>query len=216
MQSRGRFLWGIALILFGGLLLAYQAGALRPLQMSFPVFLFGIPALMFLLTFVIDRRQWWALIPGCVLAGLTLLVFNGENHLIRDEYAASIFLFSIGLPFLGIFLADRRQWWALIPGGVMTVIAFMPLLGNMELSGEIVGGLFFLGLGGVFALVRLATLPNPHMAWAWWPAGILAAFGLFIVLTGTVASQIFWPIALIVLGLIILARGYWPRPHSGV
>jgi len=52
------------------------------------------------------------------------------------------------------------------------------------------------------------------MAWAWWPAAILGGFGLFIMLMGTVASQYFWPVLLIALGLLILARGYLPRSHS--
>ena len=215
MQSRGRLIWGLALILFGGLLLAQQMGAFGPMQLTFAVFLFGVPAALFLMTFVLDRRQWWALIPGCVLAGLTLVVFNGENHFVRDEYAGGLFLFSIGLPFLLIYILDRRQWWALIPGGVMTVIAMMPVLAINELSGQMVGGIFFLGLGAVFALLRLATLPDPRMAWAWWPAGLLGGFGLFILVTGSVASQIVWPVLLIGLGLLILARGYWPRPHPG-
>ena len=213
MQTRGRLIWGLALVLIGGLLLAQQMGVFGPMQLTFGALLFGVPAALFLLTFFFDRRQWWALIPGCVLAGLALVVLNGENHFIRDEYAGGIFLFSIGVPFLLIYLIDRRQWWALIPGGVMTVLAFMPVLAINELSGQLVGGIFFIGLGGVFALVRLVTLPDPRMAWAWWPAGILAGLGAFIILTGTVASQIFWPVVLIGLGLLVLARGTWPRSH---
>ncbi|MFN8598385.1 MAG: hypothetical protein U0559_19645 [Anaerolineae bacterium] len=52
---------------------------------------------------------------------LTLVVFNEDNRLMTGEQAGGLFLFSIAAPFLLIFLMDRRQWWALIPGGVMTV-----------------------------------------------------------------------------------------------
>lgn len=213
MQTRGRIFWGVALVLFGAVLLAQQMG-LIPFGFNFGMFLFGVPAVLFLMVFVFDRRQWWALIPACVLAGLTLVVFNEDNRLMSGEQAGGLFLFSIAAPFLLIFLMDRRQWWALIPGGIMTVLAFMPMLSVTGMSGEVIGGLFFLGLGAVFALVRLATLNDPRMGWAWWPAAILAIFGAFIMFLGTVASQYFWPVILIALGLFILARGYLPRSHS--
>jgi hypothetical protein len=213
MQSRARMFWGLALIIMGVLFLAERLGVL-PFGLNFGMFLFGVPAALFLLVFVSDRRQGWALIPASVLAGLTFIVFNSEAHLMRDEQAASLFLFSMAAPFLLIYAFDRRQWWALIPGGVMTVIAFMPALGDSNLSGEFVGGMFFLGLAAVFALVRLATPGDPRMAWAWWPAAILGGFGAFIMLMGTVASQFFWPVVLIGLGLLVLARGYLPRSHS--
>ena len=213
MQTRGRIFWGVALMLFGAVLLAQQMG-LIPFGLNFGMFLFGIPALLFLLVFASDRRQWWALIPGCVLTGLTLVVFNEDNRLMSGEQAGGLFLFSIGLPFLLIYLMDRRMWWALIPGGVMTVLAFMPMLSTTGMAGEVIGGLFFVGLAAVFALVRLVTLNDPRMAWAWWPAAILGIFGVFIMLIGTVASQYFWPVMLIALGLFILARGYLPRTHS--
>jgi hypothetical protein len=213
MQSRARMFWGLAFIVMGALFLAERLGVL-PFGLNFGMFLFGVPAVLFLLVFISDRRQWWALIPASVLAGLTFLVFNSESHWLRDEQAAGLFLFSIGVPFLLIYVFDRRQWWALIPGGVMTVIAFMPAVANSNFSGEFIGGLFFLGLAAVFALVRLATLNDPRMAWAWWPAAMLGGFGAFIMLMGTVASQFFWPVVLIGLGLLILARGYLPRSHS--
>lgn len=213
MQSRARMFWGLALIVMGALFLAERLGVL-PFGLNFGMFLFGVPAALFLLVFVSDRRQGWALIPASALAGLTFLVFNSDVHLIADEQAASLFLFSMAAPFLLIFVFDRRQWWALIPGGVMTVIAFTPMLEDSNLSGEFVGGMFFLGLAAVFALVRLATLSDPRMAWAWWPAAILGGFGAFVMLMGTVASQFFWPVALIGLGLLVLARGYLPRSHA--
>lgn len=213
MQSRTRMFWGLALIIMGVLFLAERMGVL-PFGLNFGMFLFGVPAALFLLMFVSDRRQWWALIPASALAGLTFVVFNSEAHLMPDEQAASLFLFSMAAPFLLIFVFNRRQWWALIPGGVMTVIAFMPTFADSGMSGEFVGGVFFLGLAAVFALVRLATLGDPRMAWAWWPAAILGGFGAFILLMGTVASQFFWPVVLIGLGLLVLARGYLPRSHS--
>jgi hypothetical protein len=208
MQSRWTIMWGVALVLIGALLLAEQFGLLGPMQLSFAVFLFGIPAVMFLLTFAFDRRQWWALIPGCVLLGLAAVVFNEANHYASSMVSGAIFLFSVGVPFWLIYVI-KRWWWALIPGGVMTVLAIMPIIANDFLPGQVIGGIFFLGLAAVFALVRLATLPNPDMGWAWWPAGILAIFGALTLLLGTASiAQYIWPIVLIVLGAWLLLRNF--------
>jgi hypothetical protein len=213
MRTRWTIMWGVALVLFGAVLLAQQLGLLGPTQLSFAMFLFGVPALLFLLTFAFDRRQWWALIPGFVLLGLTLVVFNEQNHFLTSNQSGALFLFSIGLPFLLIFFVDRRMWWALMPGGVMTVIAIMPLLAD-TVAGQVTGGIFFLGLAAVFALLRLATLSNPSTGWAWWPAAGLAIFGVIVLVLGGPAAQYVWPVLLIALGLWILVRGYWPRPRS--
>ncbi len=213
MQTRWTIMWGVALVLIGALLLGQQLNLFGPMQLSFAVFLFGIPALMFLLTYISDRRQWWALIPGCILLGLAAVIFNEANHYAPSLVSGTIFLFSIALPFWLIY-ATKRWWWALIPAGVLTVLAIMPIISNDLLPGQIIGGIFFLGLAAVFALVRLATLSNPNMGWAWWPAGILAIFGALTILLGTASiAQYLWPVALIVLGGWLLLRNF-TRPRS--
>jgi hypothetical protein len=213
MQSRWTIMWGVVLVLIGALLLGQQFNLFGPMQLSFAVFLFGIPAVMFLLTYVFDRRQWWALIPGCILLGLAAVVFNEANHYASSLVSGAIFLFSIGLPFWLIY-ATKRWWWAIIPAGVMTVLAIMPIVSNDVLPGQIVGGIFFLGLAAVFALVRLATLSNPSMGWVWWPAAILGIFGVLTLLLGNASiAQYIWPIALIVLGGWLLLRNF-ARPRS--
>jgi hypothetical protein len=212
MQSRWTIMWGVVLVLIGALLLGQQFNLFGPMQLSFAVFLFGIPAVMFLLTYAFDRRQWWALIPGFILLGLASVVFNEANHG-SSLVSGAIFLFSIGLPFWLIYVT-KRWWWAIIPAGVMTVLAIMPIVSNDVLPGQFVGGIFFLGLAAVFALVRLATLSNPSMGWAWWPAAILGIFGVLTLLLGNASiAQYIWPIALIVLGGWLLLRNF-ARPRS--
>jgi hypothetical protein len=213
MQTRWTIMWGAALVLIGALLLGQQFGLFGPMQLSFAVFLFGIPALMFLLTYTFDRRQWWALIPGFILLGLAGVVFNEANHYASSMFSGSIFLFSIALPFWLIYVT-KRWWWAIIPAGVLTVLAIMPIVSNDVLPGQVVGGIFFLGLAAVFALVRLATLSDPNMGWAWWPAGILGIFGVLTLLLGNASiAQYVWPIVLIVLGGWLLLRNFY-RPRS--
>lgn len=212
MQSRWTIMWGLVLVLIGVLLLGQQLGWFGPIQLSFAVFLFGIPGLMFLLMYFSDRRQWWALIPGCILLGLTGVVFNEANRFASSLLSGSIFLFSVALPFWLIYLL-KRWWWAIIPAGVVTVLAMMPVLSD-RVPGETLGGIFFIGLALVFALVRLATRSDPNMVWAWWPAGILAILGVITLLLGNATiAQYAWPIALIVLGGWLLTRNF-TRPKA--
>jgi hypothetical protein len=211
---RGRLVWGVALIALGAFFLAQQLGVFGAVQLPFWAFAFGLLGLIFLATFIADRRQWWALIPGCILLGVALLLVNEQNELIPAQQAGALFLLSIGLPFLLIYLADRRMWWALIPGGVLTVIALITFVIDRELSGQAIAAILLFGLAAVCALVRLATRASPYMGWATWVAAILAVIGVLVLITGPQAAALVGPAILIGLGLFLLARAYWPRLRS--
>ena len=211
---RGRLVWGVALIAMGAFFLAQQLGLFGAVQLPFWAFAFGLLGVIFLATFVADRRQWWALIPGCILLGVALLLVNEQNELIPAQQAGALFLFSIGLPFLLIYLADRRLWWALIPGGVLTIVALITFMIGRELSGQAVAAILLFGMAAVFALVRFATRTSPYMGWATWVAVILAVIGVLVLITGPQAAALVGPAILIGLGLFLLARAYWPRLRS--
>ena len=210
-MMRGRLIWGVALIAIGAFFLAEQLGLFGPLQLPFWAFAFGFLGLIFLFTFFTDRRQWWALIPGCILLGLTLMIVNSENHFISDQQAAGIFLFSVGLPFLLIYLADRRLWWALIPGGVLSVLALIIFVSGGQASGQIIAAIMLFGLAAVFAVLRFATRSSPYTGWATWVAIILAALGALLLFTGPAAAVVVGPAILIGLGLILLVRAFLAR-----
>jgi signal transduction histidine kinase len=208
---RGRLIWGVALIAMGAFFLAQQMGLLGAVQLPFWAFAFGLLGVIFLVTFVADRRQWWALIPGCVLLGVAAMIVNSENEFIPDQQAGALFLFSVGLPFLLIYLADRRMWWALIPGGVLTVIALITFVSGGNVSGQVIAALMLFGLAAVFAVLRFVTRSSPYMGWATWVAVILAVIGVLVLITGPQAAALVGPAVLIGLGLFLLARAYWPR-----
>jgi hypothetical protein len=211
---RGRLIWGVALIAIGAFFLAQQFGWFGQVQLPFWAFAFGLLGLVFLSAFIADRRQWWSLIPGCILLGAALVILNSENHVISDQQAGGLFLFSIGLPFLLIYLVDRRQWWALIPGGVLSIIALITLVSGGSLNGQVIAAIMLFGLAAVFAVLRFATRSYAYMGWATWVAIILAAIGALLLITGPVATAIVGPAILIGLGLILLVRAFWPRLRS--
>jgi signal transduction histidine kinase len=211
---RGRIIWGVALIALGAFFLAQQYGLFGPLQLPFWAFAFGLLGLIFLFTFITDRRQWWALIPGFILLGVALIIVNEQNEFMPTQQAGALFLFSIGLPFLLIYLLDRRMWWALIPGGVLSVLALITFVSGGQISGQTIAAILLFGLAIVFALVRFATRSSPYMGWATWVAIILAVIGALVLITGPQAAALVGPAILIGLGLFLLVRAYWPRLRS--
>src|SRR5512135_343959 len=81
---RGRLVWGVALIAMGAFFLAQQLGLFGVVQFPFWAFAFGLLGLIFLGTFIADRRQWWALIPGFILLGVALMIVNTQNEFMTD------------------------------------------------------------------------------------------------------------------------------------
>ena len=85
----------------------------------------GLP---FLLIFATDRNHWWALIPALTMLGVATGVLLEGVGAISGTAVAGFVLGGISLGFLSIYLIDREQWWALIPGGIMGTMAFFFLL----------------------------------------------------------------------------------------
>jgi hypothetical protein len=79
----------------------------------------GIP---FLVVYLINRTNWWALIPAYVMFVIGIMVTLIDVHILNDLAIPAYVMFAIAIPFLFVYLTNREQWWALIPGGIMTVI----------------------------------------------------------------------------------------------
>jgi len=142
----------------GGIMLAWGASALLGTLglADWLVILVGFvgSALPFVYIFARNRRaNWWALIPGGVLAFMGVATALGE--IVGGEWVALFVLLGIALAFLVVFLVDRRNWWALIPAGVMTLVAIStsPLGGYAQLVWALL--LIFAGsILVVYALLR--------------------------------------------------------------
>ncbi|MGH2594320.1 MAG: hypothetical protein ACRDGG_12485 [Anaerolineae bacterium] len=204
--SRGALVWGLTLVLLGALLLAQQQGWIG-VPIPFWAWVFGGLGVLCLLTALTNRSLWGMLFPGFVLLGLGVVVFLSTSTSASGNVIGAIFLGSIALPFWIVALVRRSNWWAIIPAGVVTVLAIMPLLAEARVSGQIVGAVFFLGLGATFALVRLWTIGQRGMSWAWYPALILGGLGLVVLATGNPQA---WPLVLIAIGAVLLIRALMP------
>ena len=208
-------LWGVLLIVLGGLLLLQTLGVLGAgaglLWALLWALLFGAGGVVFLYVFFTKRANWWAIIPGLALLGIAVLIL-GDEVAPRGlgELGGSLFLGAIAVSFWIVYLLDRERWWAVIPAGVLstlTVIAGLP----DSWQGTVTGGLFFIGLALTFGLVYLLPTKEGQMKWALIPAGILFLMGLVLMATSASLINVIWPLGLIVVGGYIILRNFIPR-----
>ena len=170
-----RIVIGTLLIVAGGLGFLQAFGLLRNASDIFwgLVFLAAGGVFLYLFAGGFASGQWWAVIPGLVLAGIGVLILLPDS---LDDLGGGVFLGAIGLSFWLIYFSGRERWWAIIPGGVLFTLALVAILPERLFGGADTGGVFFLGLATTFLLVALLA----DMQWAFWPAGALGVFGVFL------------------------------------
>ena len=135
-------------------------------------------AVPFLVAFFTDtQKNKWALIPAWVMTVITAIIFladKGDGNLV-----GALVLYSIGLPFLVVYLTDKNRKWALIPFGVMTAIGTIPLLQTF-----IQGPVFDLLTVAIFAVAFIIVfLYSRKSWWALIPAGVFSSITLGLAIT---------------------------------
>jgi hypothetical protein len=152
-----------------------------------------------------DRRSNEGLWFGAILVGLGALLLAGQLVPGAGRYVVLV----IGLALLAGFLATRGYGF-LVPGGIVTGVGVGILLTEAYPSA---GGLFLLSLAAGFASIwvlgAIFRLREHH----WWPlipAGILATIGVVSLIDQggqfRDLSRLAWPIALVVIGALIVLR----------
>ena len=162
---------------------------------------------IFFYVYFTDRRQWWALIPAMALLGLAGTIFVDTYLPNISNLGGTIFLGGIGLGFWVIYLTNREYWWAIIPGGVLLTLAVVTLAEDF-IAGDSEGGVFFMGLSVTFLLVALLAKPRESFWWAYIPAGVLFVLGVFLIGPLQSIFNYIWPVALILIGGILLFRNF--------
>jgi hypothetical protein len=193
-----RILWGLLLILAGVLFLLNSIGMIAIGEYQWAILL-GIGGLAFLSVFISDRNQWWALFPAFGLfIGGSIVYLENAYPTIPGDIAGAIAIGGIGLVFLLIFLTNFKNWWALIPAGVLFSLTAVFLLGAQS------GGAFLIGLGLTFGLIGFVPTEQGRMRWAFIPAAILIIIGLVILIASFDLFELLWPLGLIAAGLLII------------
>jgi hypothetical protein len=114
--------------------------------------------LPFLVVFLRDRAQWWALIPAYVLLAVGLMVGLIASGVLTELFIPAYVMFAVAIPFLVVFALNPKEWWPLIPGGIMAVIglAFLVAEAAVEYIAPVV-----LVLAGAWILVRQFVRKEP-------------------------------------------------------
>jgi hypothetical protein len=173
-------LWGLLLILAGGLALAQQQGWIGILTPQFWMLTFGVVSLIFFVRyFIAGLRQWGWLFPACIFSALAVILYLSENG-VRETWLASPIFIAISIPFLVVFFLDiRKNWWALIPAFIMIVLCLVVIF-EASLPGELIGTLIMFSVAIPFALVYLS---NRQRNWALIPAFSTAMIGVITLLS---------------------------------
>lgn len=111
-------------------------------------------ALPFFVAFLFDRTRWSLLIPAYVLFAVGLMVPLIELGVLNDLMIPAYVLFAIAIPFFVVYLRNNRNWWALIPAGILAVIAIGFLIA--EAAVEYIFGAVLI-LAGVIIVIRQFT-----------------------------------------------------------
>ena len=122
------------------------------------MYVLPVIALPFLVVFLRNRKKWWALIPAYTLTAIALLVALETGRLIHEELVVAYVMFAIALPFFFAFVWNRRQWWALIPAAIMTIIGVAFLIAGG--AGAWIIGIALLALGAWILLRGIRRGPR--------------------------------------------------------
>jgi hypothetical protein len=203
---RHQLIWALFLLAAGAFLLVKNNGGLRDLGDAIWGGIFTLMGAGFLAWFLIDRGRHWRAIAGFPLlasGALSLLAWRGVS---LGDWQAALVLLSLALGFWTVLLTHDDNWWALIPAGVLTLMAVLTGF-QARLNEGTWLGIFLLGLGLVFGLLYLLRLGQQDTGWAGIPAAAFCLIGLVTLvsalkLTGLVAQ--WWPALLLAGGVVML------------
>ena len=205
-KDQSRLIWGLILVLAGVLFLLQEFQILGSAFDYLWVILLAAGSGAFLWIYFTKRDQWWAVIPGLTLLGLTLVSLEDIIPFIPGgDWTGAVFLGCIGLAFWLIYLRRQEQWWAIIPGGVLVTLALVAGLDSLSDWSDVT---FFLGMGLTFALVALLPNQNHDTRWAYIPAGAMIVLGLALFSPIQSVINYVWPVILVGLGVYILVRNW--------
>lgn len=161
--NKSSLFWGILLIGAGALALADQFGYIEDFSPTVWILVFGTISLLGFVSYAMSGwKEWGWLFPAGIFGGLAVVIALATNDVGSAAVGSPLF-FGLLLPFAAAYLTDRtRNWWALIPGGVMLLLAMVTLLVD-SVGGEWIGAMFLLLFGLAFLAVYLN---NRTRTWA--------------------------------------------------
>ncbi len=150
----GYALWAIA-----GLIIVTELNILQDEAVAF--YVLSAIALPFLAVYLRNRESWWALIPAYVLFAVGLMVGLIGLGVLDDLLVPSYVMFAIAIPFFVVYARNTRNWWALIPAGVLAIIGLAFLIAEAAVQYVVPAVLIIVG---VWILARQFMRKEPTPA----------------------------------------------------
>src|SRR5215208_7120572 len=162
--NKSGLFWGALLIGAGALALAEQMGYVDAFTPQMWMIVFAAISLLGFVSYALSGwKQWGWLFPAGGFGGLAVTVALATNDVNTAAVSSSLFI-GLLIPFAAAYLIDRsRNWWALLPGGVMLFLTVITLLVDYTSGDEWVGALFLFMIALSFLFVYLN---NRTRTWA--------------------------------------------------
>jgi len=211
-----QFLIGIFLILLGVFFLLSTMGVIRWEEEFSVAVVFFSAGIVLLLAYYLFHKKIWALILGVLGLFIGSAIYLDESRILPEESIGMILFLLVGLVFLNTLRQGKQKWWAIIPGGFCLIVAAHILLDMYWwLPDEYHGVLFFGGSGLIFGIIYFLKDAKYDLDWAKYPsiiAFIIAGLVMLSIDFENLFSRVIFPIALIVIGTLILFKSM--RKHG--
>jgi hypothetical protein len=212
---------GMFIILAGWVLLAannFGDEAIAPAIM----FLF---ALCFSVAVVWSKKNQWAIIPAGLFATIGLVV-TLEILIPESEAAGLAFMFLLAATFIAFAILSKKNWWAIIPGGIFASLGLVVALDNLvpheaypSLPGTLTWGFYtWVLLLGLFITFGILWLLRKTLSTSWtiYPAAGFLAMAVLFIIEGAHFSEYWLETTLLVFGVtLLLAVLTGKRPAAG-
>ncbi|MFC1922681.1 hypothetical protein ACFLY4_05275 [Chloroflexota bacterium] len=114
-----------------------------PFVATYVLLAIGLP---FLAAFLFNRMNWGFLIPAYVLLVIGLMVPLIDLGVLNGTLIATYVLIAIAIPFFVVYILNTKNWWALIPGGILALIGFGFLIAAASVEYLFAAGLIVAGI----------------------------------------------------------------------
>jgi hypothetical protein len=151
---------GFSLLGVGGLIAINAIAPRLGDVLGAPLLMAGI-SLSFWIIYYMRRENWWAIIPGGVMAALAVFL---ALEAIFTEGMVGFFFLGLGLTFVLVaYLPTPREQlrWALIPAAVLLIMGVIFIVAEVELF-RFVGPLALVVLGVYFIARNFMSRTNPQ------------------------------------------------------
>jgi hypothetical protein len=158
----------------------------------------------------IASRTLWGIL---LIAGGIIFLLENLGMITVGEIFWSILLGVGAFGFLSVYLSNRENWWALIPGITLLAVATLVFL-NTVLPGETGDWGGVIVLGGIGLAFLLVYLTNRDNWWAIIPAGVMITLSAVVLLSEVVTGFEVGGILFLGLGLTFALVAVLPNPNG--